>query len=264
MKSSIGDSEEYMTVGEVAEKTGTTVRTLQFYDRKGLLCPSAQSKGGRRLYTYKDMVRLHQILSLKSLGFSLNEIKNHLSSLDTPDEVAAVLSKQAADLRQKIQRLSEAAEEIDALKAEVIQMQSVDFKKYADIIVNLQMKNEYYWLIKHFDNKMMDHIRKRFTKESGEVFIRGFNKVCDQILELAANHVSPESEDAQRLAKAFWNMIVEFTDGDMSMLPQLMEIGKFEGAKDGWKQKQAAVNAYIEPALDVYFTKQGYDPFQEE
>ena len=89
MKSSIGDSEEYMTVGEVAEKTGTTVRTLQFYDRKGLLCPSAQSKGGRRLYTYKDMVRLHQILSLKSLGFSLNEIKNHLSSLDTPDEVAA-------------------------------------------------------------------------------------------------------------------------------------------------------------------------------
>ena len=59
-------------------------------------------------------------------------------------------------------------------------------------------------------------------------------------------------------------MIVEFTDGDMSMLPQLMEIGKFEGAKDEWKEKQAAVNTYIEAALDIYFAKQGCAPFQEE
>lgn len=60
----------YMTVGEVAKRMGVTVRALQHYDREGILAPSAVSDGGRRLYTDKDIVKLHQILSLKRLGFS--------------------------------------------------------------------------------------------------------------------------------------------------------------------------------------------------
>ena len=49
-------SKDYMTVGEVAKKIGVTVRTLQYYDKEGLLSPSAESEGGRRLYTDKDLV----------------------------------------------------------------------------------------------------------------------------------------------------------------------------------------------------------------
>lgn len=45
--------ENYMTVGELARKMGTTVRTLQYYDREGIFSPSAESSGGRRLYTYR-------------------------------------------------------------------------------------------------------------------------------------------------------------------------------------------------------------------
>lgn len=88
-------STEYMTVGELAKKMGTTVRTLQYYDKEGLLCPTAESEGGRRLYTYKDMIQLHQILSLKSLGFSLRDIKNKLISLDNPNDVANILTQQS-------------------------------------------------------------------------------------------------------------------------------------------------------------------------
>ncbi|MDE7275195.1 MAG: MerR family transcriptional regulator, partial [Lachnospiraceae bacterium] len=149
----------YMTVGEVAGKMDVTVRTLQHYDREGLLSPSAMSEGGRRLYTDKDIVKLHQILSLKHLGFSLDDIKNRLIPLDTPAEIADVLMEQAAVVRQKIESLSESLRELEVLREEVLQMQSVDFKKYADIIVNLQMKNDFYWLIKHFDDQVLDHIR---------------------------------------------------------------------------------------------------------
>ena len=85
----------YMTVGEVAKKMEVTVRTLQYYDKEGLFSPSATSDGGRRLYTHKDLVKLHQILSLKHLGFSLEDIKNRLVSLDTPAEIASVLAEQA-------------------------------------------------------------------------------------------------------------------------------------------------------------------------
>ena len=96
-----------MTVGEVAKKMKVTVRTLQHYDKEGLLAPSAFSEGGRRLYTDKDLVRLHQILALKQLGFSLEAIKSKLSPLDTPDEVAEALEQQASAIREKISDLTE-------------------------------------------------------------------------------------------------------------------------------------------------------------
>ena len=91
-----------MTVGEVAKKMGVTIRTLQYYDREGLLSPSAESKGGRRLYTDKDLITLHQIISLKSLGFSLDDIKERLISLETPADVANALTEMLLQSRQMI------------------------------------------------------------------------------------------------------------------------------------------------------------------
>ena len=134
----------YMTVGEVAKKMGVTVRTLQYYDKKGLLSPSAESEGGRRLYTNKELIILNQIISLKSLGFTLGDIKERLISLDTPAGVADALTKQADNIRKNMEQLSASLTAIEHLREEVLQMQTVDFKKYADIIVNLQMNNKNY------------------------------------------------------------------------------------------------------------------------
>lgn len=253
----------YMTVGEVAKKMGVTVRTLQYYDKEGLLAPSAESEGGRRLYTNKDLITLHQIISLKSLGFSLSDIKERLTSLDTPEEVADALAEQADAIRKKMEQLSTSLNAIEQLRGEVLQMQTVDFKKYADIIVNLQMDNEYYYLIKKFDEDTLDHIRGRFDKESGMDFLERFNRLSDEILQLQKENVPPESERCQKLTKAYWNLIIEFTNGDMSMLPKLMEIGNFENASNEWEEKQAIVTAYLEPALGIYFAGLGANPFEE-
>lgn len=253
----------YMTVGEVAKKMDVTVRTLQHYDREGLLSPSAISEGGRRLYTNKDIVKLHQILSLKHLGFSLDDIKNRLISLDTPNEIAAVLEQQATAVQRKIDNLSESLRELEALRAEVLQMQSVDFKKYADIIVNLQMKNDYYWLIKHFDDQTLDHIRSHFDKDSGKAFMDTFVQLQDEAIRLQNAGIPADSDEAQRFAKAYWNMITEFTGGDMSMLSKLMELGQFEGTDPKWQEKQSLANVYVEQVLEVYFSLLGVDPFEE-
>ena len=86
MKNDRAIPQGYMTVGEVAKKMDVTVRTLQHYDKMG----STVSGGGRRLYTDKDVVRLHQILSLKHLGFSLDDIRDRLIPLDTPADVAQI------------------------------------------------------------------------------------------------------------------------------------------------------------------------------
>ena len=117
----------YMTTGDLAKRMGVTVRTLQHYDREGLLAPSCISEGGRRLYMNKDVVKLHQILSLKHLGFSLSDIKSRLISLDKPAEVADILTEQAAIVQKKIEALSESLNALETLREEVLRMQSVDF-----------------------------------------------------------------------------------------------------------------------------------------
>ncbi len=252
----------YMTVGEVAKKMGTTVRTLQYYDKEGLLSPSAESEGGRRLYTDKDLVTLHQILSLKSLGFSLDDIKCRLISLETPTDVATALTEQADSIREKIEQLTDSLTAIEQLKTEVLQMRTVNFKKYADIIVNLQIKNDSYYLIKRFDDDMLDHIRNQFDRESGLDFMDRFNCLSDEIVQLQKENVLPESEKCQRVVKEYWGLIMEFTNGDMSMLPKLMEIGNIDTATNAWEERQKIVNDYLEPALQVYFSKLGVNPFE--
>ncbi|MEY8379070.1 MerR family transcriptional regulator [Lachnospiraceae bacterium 56-18] len=253
----------YMTVGEVAKKVGTTVRTLQYYDKEGLLSPSAESEGGRRLYTDKDLVILHQILSLKSLGFSLNDIKQRLIPLETPTDVATALTEQADSIREKIEQLTASLTAIEQLKTEVLQMRTVNFKKYADIIVNLQIKNDSYYLIKRFDDDMLDHIRNQFDRESGLDFMDRFNRLSDEIVQLQKENVLPESEKCQQIVKEYWGLIMEFTNGDMSMLPKLMEIGNIDTAANAWEERQKIVNDYLEPALQVYFSKLGVNPFEE-
>ena len=253
----------FMTVGEVAKKMGVTVRTLQYYDKEGLLSPSAESKGGRRLYTDKDLITLHQIISLKSLGFSLDDIKERLISLETPADVANALTEQADDIRKKIEQLQASLSAIEQLKAEVLQMQTVNFKKYADIIVNLQMKNDSYYLIKRFDDDTLDHIRSQFDKESGLDFMDRFNRLSDEIVQLQKENVPPESEKCQQIVKEYWGLIMEFTNGDMSMLPKLMEVGNIDTATNAWEERQKIVNDYLEPALQVYFSRLGTNPFGE-
>jgi len=80
-----------LTVGQVAEQFGVTVRTLHHYDRLGLLVPSERTPAGYRLYTDEDVTRLQHVVVYRRLGFALAEIANLL------DERALADGGSAAD-----------------------------------------------------------------------------------------------------------------------------------------------------------------------
>jgi len=70
------EEEPHLQIGEVAERTGVTQRTLRFYEEKGLLKPPSRMEGGFRLYSETDIQRVERIKRLQQLlGFSLAEIK---------------------------------------------------------------------------------------------------------------------------------------------------------------------------------------------
>lgn len=124
----------WMTVGKLARKMNVTVRTLQYYDKEGILKPSHQSEGGRRMYDSKDIVKLHQILSLKFLGFSLVEIRKSLISWDSPEDVLTTLAKHRSMIYEKIEDLEQIMDTNETLEHEVGQMDKIDYNKYAGII----------------------------------------------------------------------------------------------------------------------------------
>jgi MerR family transcriptional regulator, thiopeptide resistance regulator len=106
------------TVGQVAERSGVTVRTLHHYDEIGLLCPSRRSTSGYRLYTESDLARLQHVVVYRRLGFPLEEVA---VLLDDPDaDVAAHLRRQRAAVTSRLDELAELVTAIDrALEAEV-------------------------------------------------------------------------------------------------------------------------------------------------
>ena len=161
-------------------------------------------------------------------------------------------------MQTQINTLTQSLQAIELLKNEIEQMQTVDFSKYADIIVNLQMGNKYYGLIKYFDDNMLDYCHKKFDKDTGVAFINKFNLIVGKIEKCIENGIAPESEQGQIIAKEFWQLITEFTGGDMSILSQLMNFGKAQAGNN----IQNALNTFIEPALGVYFKNLGINPFE--
>ncbi|WP_018754297.1 MerR family transcriptional regulator [Paenibacillus terrigena] len=96
----------YWKIGDLAKMTGITVRTLRFYDQIGLFSSSGQTESGHRLYSESDLSRLHQILSLKELGLSLEEVKTVLTGGQiTPLEIVNLQIdriKEQIKLQQKL------------------------------------------------------------------------------------------------------------------------------------------------------------------
>ncbi|GAB3817059.1 MerR family transcriptional regulator [Tessaracoccus terricola] len=101
------DDEVWLRVGEVARRTGLSVRTLHHWDERGLLVPSGRSSGDYRLYSAGDVERLLRIQHLKSLGLSL-------------DEVAAALDSADFDAAEALERHIDAVEERIAAEQELL------------------------------------------------------------------------------------------------------------------------------------------------
>ncbi|MER3406779.1 MAG: MerR family transcriptional regulator [Chloroflexota bacterium] len=135
------DEPRYMQIGEVAERTGLTQRTLRYYEEIGLLPPAARMEGGFRLYTEADLRRLETIVQLKRLlGISLAEIKRIVEA----DELLHQLRqerKRASEPAEKraviLQALTVLQEQIATIDGRIAQMQALR-ERYAHRLARLQ------------------------------------------------------------------------------------------------------------------------------
>jgi MerR family copper efflux transcriptional regulator len=107
-----------MHIGELAEKTGLSLRTLRHYDEVGLVSASGRTDGGFRLYTQNDYDRLILIRRMKPLGFSLEEMADLLRIFDTL--AAAREGDNLVELRTQLNAfVSEAEERREKLRSQL-------------------------------------------------------------------------------------------------------------------------------------------------
>jgi len=105
-ESTISKSEPCLQIGEVADRTGVTQRTLRFYEERGLLKPPTRMDGGFRLYSEDDVGRVEQIKRLQSLlGLTLAEIKEMVEAEEIKEELRQTY-RPDLEVAERLERLS--------------------------------------------------------------------------------------------------------------------------------------------------------------
>lgn len=121
------------TTGDLAKMCDVSVRTVQFYDTRGLLKPTDLTEGGRRLYSEDDLKTMRLICLLKSLGLSLDSIKGILES-ETPSKILLLLlDEQMEQIDSEISDRQKQRETIELIRENIRNTNMISVKSIRDI-----------------------------------------------------------------------------------------------------------------------------------
>ena len=167
------------TVNEVSKLTGVSIRTLQYYDKIGLLSPAERTAAGYRLYDDAALERLQQILLLRELEFPLTEIRTILSSPGFDRNRA---------LSQQIELLTLKKERLEGIIRLARELQS---KQKGEVIMDFNA----------FDTKKLDEYAERAKKEWGNT---------KEYAEFSEKESCRTKEDGKMIAGDFMKLFESF------------------------------------------------------
>lgn len=218
-------SERRYKPGEIAERTGVTVRTLRYYDEIGLLKPAERARSGYRLYGPEQLERLQQILSLKHLGLELEEIGECLKDPEAYS-LENILYRQLKRLRIEIERQKQLYRRLETLAEHLDRSEKPSIDELFKTLKAMTMYEKYY------SKQQLEYLEQRKT-EVGEERIREvqreWKELIGQVRKEMENGTDPQSEKMQQLAVRWQSLIEEFTGGKAGIRESLGKMYKNEG-----------------------------------
>ncbi|WP_129727363.1 MerR family transcriptional regulator [Ectobacillus funiculus] len=198
-------------VGELAKQTGLTVRMLHHYDKISLFSPSQYSDTGHRLYTESDIVRLQQIMSLKQLGFALEEIKEIMENRNfNPVEIIKV---QLDDVKKRIRLQELLCSRLEKIYELLNSQQEVTPEQFINLIEVINMNKD-----KYFTQEQQEKMFEQFGLEERKQYVSKWAEITAKIRVEYEKGTPPENLDVTQLAKQ-WNEFVNkltFADPEIS------------------------------------------------
>jgi len=130
------------TTGELAKLCGVTVRTVQYYDIRGILIPGELSEGGRRLYSEDDLKRMKVICFLREVDLPIDAISQILKE-EHPEKVISLLIEQQENaLTDEISEKQEKLEKLRDLKSGLKSIEDFSLETIGDIAVIMESKKK--------------------------------------------------------------------------------------------------------------------------
>jgi DNA-binding transcriptional MerR regulator len=215
-------------VGELAKRTGLTVRTLHHYDQVGLLSPSHRTAAGHRLYVEADVARLQQITSLRSLGFPLEEIRDVLNQGRM--SALQVVQLHAERLREQVKSQQRLVERLDALAEGLRMAETVSAEQLIQTIEEITMFEKYY------TQEQLDYLAQR-REQVGEARIKEVEaewpRLMDEVRAEMDRGTDPCDPRVQEMARRWNGLIEEFTGGNEGVRQSLGNLYQNESTVHG-------------------------------
>ncbi len=215
-----------LKVGDLAKQTGVSVRTLHYYDEIGLLSPSKRTQTGYRLYTEDDIIRLQQIVSLRQIGFSLEQIRECLEqSQFSPHHVVQL---HLCRLKEQMQLQQQLYARLEAIATHLQSSETISIQEFIQLIEVTMMIENYY------TPEQLNYLKQR-QQMVGEERIRQVEAEWQELIAQARtamqNGIDPTSEAVQALARRSQALIQEFTGGDAGIERSLNQMYQQEGVE---------------------------------
>lgn len=201
-----------LKIGEMARRSGLSIRTLHHYDAIGLLCPTARTSGGARLYGHPDFRRLHRIQVLKSIGYSLIDIRSALD--DATVDPLAIIDQQARLLEAQAKRANALSATLRHLSSRLAAGAKVEA---ADWLSLLEMMTRYE---QHLTN---DEVQRLRSPRHGSVqdIEAERRELVAAVREALRKGLSPDSRESHALAWRWVHMVIALTSNDAAIAGKL-------------------------------------------
>lgn len=181
-----------LTIGQLAKRTGVTIRTLRYYDKIGLLIPTDYKEGGHRLYSPNDLLRIQQIQSLKFIGFSLKDIADLLESNAVEEQqLSHSIAFKKKELIAEQERIRQTIDQLNHMETIISGYEKIDIKLFCFIIHSILFEEENfnkYSQIKGSIHNFRSKERANLDKEYFSMFM--------ELKRLVASETNPESNEA--------------------------------------------------------------------
>ncbi|MBF9266932.1 MerR family transcriptional regulator [Paracidovorax cattleyae] len=228
-----------LRVGELARRTGLTVRTLHHYDEIGLLRPSTRSESGYRLYSEADVQRLHAIQTLRHLGLPLGDIAGLLQGGGPDPE--SIIGQQIQALDRQIAQATELRGRLSLLRNGLVAGPAPGMR---DWLETLGLMGTYG---KYFSAAELQRIFGNWKRIEAD-----WTVVRDLVRGAMDRGLPPHDPEVQRLAYRWMALMMHWMDGDLDLLNRWGHMFRTEPGTQGRNHAPSGdMIAYIESAIQL-------------
>lgn len=209
-----------LKVGELARRTGLTVRTLHHYDEIGLLAPSGRSEAGYRLYSQADVQRLHGIQTMRQMGLALSDIGELLAGEGMAPE--RIIGQQIRALDQQITQATELRGRLTMLRDGLMAGAEPDMGNWLEALALMTTYGKY------FSSAELKQIFTNWSLIEADWLI-----VKDLVRSAMDRQLPPDAPEVQALAYRWMALMLHWMGGDLDLLDRWGHMFRTEPSTQG-------------------------------